>query len=126
MACSPSHAAARRSLPLRKRRRRRSGGPPPPRTGSVTALEGDLVVQLFGERPTFARRSPAAGARAGRLHRSPAPNVGPVLHGDVVAGAVEERQLTAEALQDDLGGVLVLPALVLPLAGLQLALDVNL
>src|SRR5688572_19635048 len=40
--------------------------------------------------------------------------------------AIEQHQLAAEFLQDDLGGVAVVAALILPFAGLQLTLDVDL
>src|SRR5690606_24672892 len=40
--------------------------------------------------------------------------------------AVEHRQRAIEAAQHDLGRITVLPVLVLPLAGLELALDVDL
>src|SRR5581483_4755727 len=42
------------------------------------------------------------------------------------AGTIEHRQRRVEALQHDLGRVAVLPVLVLPFAGLQLALEINL
>ena len=42
------------------------------------------------------------------------------------AAAVQDRQLAAETLQHHLGRILLDPALVLPLARLQLALDVHL
>ena len=45
---------------------------------------------------------------------------------DGAAGAIEHRQLAAEALQHHFGGVALLTAVVGPFAGLQGALDVNL
>ena len=43
-----------------------------------------------------------------------------------IAGAIEQRKLTAEALQHHFGRIAVLAGLILPFARLQLPLDENL
>src|SRR3546814_20871933 len=48
-----------------------------------------------------------------------------VVTASALAAAAEQGELAAETLQHDLGGVALLAALVGPLAGLQLPLDVH-
>src|SRR4051794_39282375 len=88
--------------------------------------EGDVVLELLRD----ARRPPAlgragvrgrgavAGVAAEILRRS---DLGPA----ALARAAQERELAAEAGQHHLRGGALLPALVGPLAGLELALDVD-
>jgi NAD+ kinase len=47
-------------------------------------------------------------------------------HATALAASVEHGQCRVEPLQNDLGGVFVLAALILPFAGLELALDIHL
>src|SRR3954471_19348332 len=87
--------------------------------------EGDVVLELLRD----ARRPPAlgAGARGGGAVASVAAEIlrrsdlGPT----ALARAAQERELAAEAGQHHLRGGALLPALVGPLAGLELALDVD-
>src|SRR6516165_6484490 len=83
------------------------------------ASERDLVVHVgrlirAGKRRLALARSAWTG-RAEVIARS-----------RFAAGAVEHGQLRVEALQHDLGGVALLPVLVLPFARLQRAFQVNL
>src|SRR5438105_14564638 len=68
-------------------------------------LEWDLVVEVFGE--GTAGRGGDAGGRAGfaaRVHRARAAEIFAAAVGaDVIAGSIEEGQLTAEAVDDHLG-----------------------
>ena len=93
-------------------------------------LERNLIVHV-------AARAPGAGAGrgrdlAGRPGRAELPTLlGPELAaaspaGAARTGAVEQRQLAAEALQHHFGRVAVLAGLILPFARLQLAFDENL
>src|SRR3954454_19333175 len=89
--------------------------------------EGDVVLELLRD---ARRRPPAlgragvrgggavAGVAAGILRRS---DPGPT----ALARAAQERELAAEAGQHHLRGGALLPALVGPLAGLELARDVD-
>src|SRR5207253_3154449 len=91
----------------------------------------DVVVEVV-----VAAASAGADRRGSALHRRGAAEIAAAAHlaGLVVgvvgaaaaAAAVEDRELAPEALQHDLGRVLLLAGLVLPFAGLQLALDVDL
>src|SRR4051795_6651814 len=89
--------------------------------------EGDVVLELLRDarrRPPALGRAGAggggavAGVAAGILRRS---DPGPA----ALARAAQERELAAEAGQHHLRGGALLPALVGPLAGLELALDVD-
>src|SRR5262245_87520 len=80
----------------------------PPRESS---LERDLVVDRAWRPATGATAVLVVVAAAGA---------------GSLAAAVEQRQLAAELAQHHLGGVAVLPRLVLPLASLELALEVDL
>src|SRR5262245_39570887 len=115
----PSTVAART---LMTPRIRRLYGAPPPSLGS----EGDLVVNRLVEiglaaTATPPRTSPVAVARGAIVC------VIIVLHAETGAtpAAVEHGQRAVKALQYDFGGITVLAILTLPLAGLQLAFDVN-
>src|SRR4051812_42617997 len=109
-----------------------SGGSPvkrslraaPLRSGPDHKLEGDVVVELLRD----ARRPPALG-RAGARGRGAVASVAAEilrrsdLGPTALARAAQERELAAEAGQHHLRGGALLPALVGPLAGLELALD---
>src|SRR3954464_2152007 len=88
--------------------------------------EGDVVLELLRD----ARRPPALG-RAGARGRGAVAGVAAEIlrRSDLgpaaLARAAQERELAAEAGQHHLRGVALLHALVGPLAGLELALDVD-
>src|SRR3954463_5377841 len=89
--------------------------------------EGDVVLELL----RGARRPPALG-RAGARGRGAVASVAAEilrrrsdLGPTALARAAQERELAAEAGQHHLRGGALLPALVGPLAGLELALDVD-
>src|SRR5262249_16153339 len=91
----------------------------------------DLVVQLARE---AAAAAGVASAVARRLARPGLAEIGTAavaagiadLRVTALSAGIQHLQLAAEFLQYDLGRVAVLAALVLPFAGLQLTLDVNL
>src|SRR5580693_4557914 len=98
----------------------------------AASSERDLVVHVVATAGAghggLARRCAAAtggtGATGARAE------IGPVVVGAepttaTTAGAVEQHHLGAEVLQDDLSGIAILAALILPFAGLQLPLEVN-
>src|SRR5579884_4484188 len=91
--------------------------------------ERDLVVEIVDGDAGAGGPSPAAGARriveaaavallvaAGGLHRAAA----------AAAGAVQHCQFAPESLQDDLGRIALLAAVVGPFARLQRAFHINL
>src|SRR5690606_1441411 len=96
--------------------------------------ERDLVVEVTGSPATAAApaESAASATAAARgtiaVSRARLAKVGAAtaaiadLAALALAAGVEHLQLAAELLQHDLGRVAVLAVLVLPLAGLQLAL----
>src|SRR5690606_1546703 len=100
--------------------KRRSRGCRGGATLGPVRLERDLVVQVV--EVLGAALAPAAAA-AGRLARGAAPVTGVVGHRRAFVAPAEQHQFAPEALQHDLRGVALLTRLVLPFAGLQLALD---
>ena len=116
----------------------------------VRAAVGHLVVQVVraahrgrataagtaAARGSAARGAAVATARRAAARRTAAEvvaaavvvtaaAVAPAPASAAFATAAEQGQFAAEALQDHLGGVLLLAALVGPFAGLQLALDID-
>src|SRR5579862_7021759 len=95
--------------------------------GRNDALERNLVVHLAA--PGAAARAGASAGRRRDFARWPrrAKITARVIGAEIAAtaGAVEQRQLAAKALQHHFGRVAVLARLVLPFARLQRALDEN-
>src|SRR5690606_35180158 len=94
------------------------------------ALERDVVVHATGlEGRGVGLRTASATAFAAPCRRAGEAAAALAIAGIVataVTTAVEHGEVGVEALQHHFGGILVHPVLVLPLAGLQLAFDVNL
>src|SRR5271166_936674 len=85
-----------------------------------------VVDRACAARAVAARNSGAAVAGTRRSSKAARVIVvGETVAGVAAAAGVEQRQFAAEALQHDFRRVFVGAALVLPLAGLQLALDVD-
>src|SRR5947209_4868606 len=83
----------------------------------VVALAAPAPAPAGKGRLALARPARARGAEIGRLDR---------IRSGPAARAIEHRQLRVEALQHHFGRVAVLAGLVLPFAGLQLALEIDL
>src|SRR5271168_3361605 len=93
---------------------------------ALVPLKRNVVVDRPGAAAGGERR-PAIGARGLAEARALAALlVGEALAVGAAAAGVEQLQFAAEALQHDLGRVAVGARLVLPLAGLELALDIDL
>src|SRR5229473_1056352 len=85
--------------------------------------ERDLVVEVVALGPRHRR---LALARSGRSCRAEIARLAGVAPGPARPDAVEHGELRVEALQHHLGRIAVLALLVLPFAGLQLALEIDL
>src|SRR5512139_336700 len=98
-------------------------GPACFRIGRSANLERNVVVEVAVESGGGARLLFAAAA---------APEAAAIVGALVIVAAaaraalVEQHELAAEALQHDLGRIAVLAVIVLPLAGLDLALEIDL
>ncbi|CDX36538.1 hypothetical protein MPLA_1840002 [Mesorhizobium sp. ORS 3359] len=108
---------------------------PSPQTTMSKGLERDLVVQLARRAATTTAFGTTAAATAETFVRAGLAEIGTAaaaagiiadLSAAALAARVEHLQFTAEFLQHDLGRVAVIAGLVLPFAGLQLALDIDL
>src|SRR5829696_1462526 len=92
--------------------------------------ERNIVVEIV---PPAA--SAGAGRRGAALHGGGAAEIAAAAHlarllvivpARAALAAIEDREVAPEALDHDLGRVLLLAGLIRPFAGLKLALDVNL
>src|SRR5438874_11501498 len=104
------------------------------RQGAPAPLERDVVVQvaverrgsraLLGARPATATATATAAAEAAAALIAAAEIV--TATATAATAAVEKDELAAEALEDDFGRIAVGAGLVLPLARLDLALEIDL